>query len=71
MINKIKNYIEYKKKIKLLKMYAVNQITNIVVNNAEYINGFQKLLLAASGANDADKLKELVKEFDVLTKGKK
>lgn len=71
MINKIKNYIEHKRKIKLLKIYAVNQIANIVVNYSDYLGGFQKLLLAANNTDDINELKNLAKEFDKLTKGKK
>ena len=32
MFKKIINYIEYKKKVRILKMIAVNQLTNFVVN---------------------------------------
>lgn len=68
MITKIKNHIEYKKKLKLLKMIAVNQLTNIVVNKADYINGFQKLLLTASETDNAEELQKMLKDYMELVR---
>ena len=68
MIKKIKNHIEYKKKVKLLKMIAVNQLTNIIVNNADYVNGFQKLLLTMSKSNDATELQKSLDDYVDLVK---
>lgn len=68
MFKKIINHIEYRKKVKLLKMIAVNQITNIVVNNADYVNGFQKLLLTMSKSNDATELQKLLNDYVDLVK---
>ena len=68
MIKKIINRIEYKKKVKLLKMIAVNQLTNIIVNNADYVNGFQKLLLTMSKSDDAVELQKLLNDYVDLVK---
>ena len=63
MIKKIINHIEYKKKVKLLKMIAVNQLTNFVVNKTDYIEGFEKLLLTMAKSDDAVELQKLLKEI--------
>ena len=63
MIKKIINHIEYKKKVKLLKMIAVNQLTNIVVNKVDYIAGFEKLLLTMAKSDDATELQKLLNEY--------
>lgn len=68
MIKKIINYIEYRKKIKILKMIAVNQLTNFVVNKTDYIAGFQKLLLTMAKSDDAAELQKLVNEYMELVK---
>lgn len=68
MITKIKNHIEYKKKLKLLKMIAVNQLTNLVINKNDYINGFQKLLLTASETDNAEELQKMFKDYMELVR---
>lgn len=69
MLKKIKNYIEYKKKIKLLKIIFVNQLTNLVINKNDYIVGFQKLLLTMASSEDASKLQEMLNNYvDTLKK---
>ena len=68
MITKIKNHIEYKKKLKLLKMFAVNQLTNIIVSKIDYINGFQKLLLIASETDNAEELQKMFKDYMELVR---
>ena len=68
MIKKIINYIEYKKKVKLLKMFAINQLTNFVVNKTDYIAGFEKLLLTMSASNDAEELQKLLNDYIDLAK---
>lgn len=68
IIEKIKNHIEYKKKLKLLKMIAVNQLTNFVVNKNDYINGFQKLLLTASETDNAEELQKMLKDYMELVR---
>ena len=68
MIKKIINYIEYKKKVKLLKMFAVNQLTNFVVNKTDYIAGFEKLLLTMSKSDDAVELQKMLNEYVDLVK---
>ena len=68
MIKKIINHIEYRKKVKLLKMIAVNQLTNIIVNNADYVNGFQKLLLTMAKSDDATELQKLLNDYVDLVK---
>ena len=44
-------------------MIAVNHITNIVVNNNDYISGLQKLALTASQLDNADELQKTLNEF--------
>lgn len=56
MIKRIKERIAYRKKVKMLKIFAVNTITNFVVNNGAYINGIQKILLEV---NDAENSKDI------------
>ena len=68
LITKIKNYIEYKKKLKLLKMIAVNTLANIAVNKTDYIVGFQKLLITASKTDSAVELQKLLNEYVDLAK---
>lgn len=68
MIKKIINYIEYRKKIKILKIIAVNQLTSFVVNKTDYIAGFQKLLLTMAKSNDATELQKLLNEYMDLVK---
>lgn len=68
MIKKIINYIEYRKKVKILKMIAVNQLTNFVVNKTDYIAGFQKLLLTMAKSDDSTELQKLVNEYMELVK---
>lgn len=71
MFKKIINHIEYKKKVKLLKMIAVNQLTNIVINKTDYIVGLQKLLLTAAQSNDAVELQKILNDFvDLANKTK-
>ena len=71
MIKKIKNHIEYKKKVKLLKMIAVNQLTNIAINKVDYITGFEKLLLTMAKSNDATELQKLLNDYVDLVKNTK
>lgn len=68
MIKKIINHIEYRKKVKLLKMIAVNQLTNIVVNKTDYVVGFQKLLLTMSKSDDSTELQKLLNDYIALNK---
>lgn len=68
MLKKIIEYIEYRKKVKLLKRIAVNQLTNFAVNKADYITGFEKLLLTMAETNDAVELQKLLNEFVDLAK---
>ena len=68
MIKKIINYIEYRKKVKLLKMITVNQLTNFVVNKTDYIAGFEKLLLTMAKSDDATELQKLLNEYINLVK---
>lgn len=68
MIKKIINHIEYKKKVKLLKMIAVNQLTNFVVNKTDYIAGFEKLLLTMAKSDDAVELQKMLNEYVDLVK---
>ena len=68
MIKKIINHIEYRKKVKLLKMIAVNQLTNIVVNKADYIAGFEKLLLTMAQSDNATELQKLLNDYVGLVK---
>ena len=66
MIKKFIEWIEYRKKVKILKMIAVNQLTNFVVNKTDYIAGFEKLLLTMAKSDDAVELQKLLKEYTDL-----
>lgn len=68
MFKKIVNYIEYKKKVKILKMIAVNQLTSFFVNKTDYIAGFEKLLLTMAKSDDAAELQKLLNEYVDLVK---
>lgn len=71
IIKKIKNHIEYRKKVKLLKIIAVNQLTNFVVNKTDYIAGFEKLLLTMAKSDDATELQKLLNDYvDLVNKTK-
>lgn len=68
MIKKITNYIEYRKKVKILKMIVVNQLTSFVINKTDYIAGFQKLLLTMAKSDDVAELQKLLNEYMDLVK---
>lgn len=68
IIKRIMNHIEYRKKVKLLKIIAVNQLTNFVVNKTDYIAGFEKLLLTMAKSNDATELQKLLNDYVDLVK---
>ena len=63
MFKKIYHRIIYKKKLKTLKIYAVNQAINFIANKADYVEGFQKLLLTASATDNAEELQKMLNEF--------
>ena len=63
MFKKIYHHIIYKKKLKTLKIYAVNQAINFIANKADYVEGFQKLLLTASESDNAEELQKMLNEF--------
>lgn len=71
MFKRLINYIEYKKKVRLLKMIAVNTLSNFVVNRTDYAVGLQKLLLTASQMDDAVELQKVLNDFIDLTKATK
>ena len=71
IVKKIKNHIEYKKKVKLLKVIAVNQLTSFVINKTDYIVGFEKLLLTlAKTVTDAESQQALNNYVDLVKKTK-
>ena len=63
MFKKIYHHIIYKRKLKTLKIYAVNQAINFIANKADYVEGFQKLLLTASKSDNAEELQKMLNEF--------
>ena len=63
MFKKIYHHIIYKKKLKTLKIYAVNQAINFIANNSGYVDGFKKLLLTASASDNAEELQKMLNEF--------
>ena len=63
MFKKIYHHIIYKKKLKTLKIYVVNQAINFIANNADYVEGFKKLLLTASASDNAEELQTMLDEF--------
>lgn len=63
MIKKIYHHFIYKKKLKTLKIYAVNQAINFIANKADYVEGFQKLLLTAFATDNAEELQKMLNEF--------
>ena len=63
MIKKIVNYIEYKKRLRLLKVIAVNKLTDFVINNDSYIVGFNKLLLAMANSDNAEELQKILNDY--------
>ena len=68
IIKKIKNHIEYKEKVKLLKVIAVNQLTSFAINKTDYIVGFEKLLLTMAKTDDAVELQKLLNDYVDLVK---
>lgn len=67
MLKKIKMHLEYKKKVKILKMVAVNQLTNIIISKHDYIVGFEKLLITMANTDNADELQKTLNDYlDVL-----
>ena len=63
MIKKIIRHIEYRKKVKILRMYTVNQLTNLLVSKGDYVLGFQELLLTASKSDNAEELQKMLNDF--------
>ena len=63
MIKKIKNHIMYKKKLKLLKVFFVNELANLVVSKNDYVMGFEKLLITMSNSDDADELQKALDNY--------
>ena len=71
IVKKIINHIEYRKKVKLLKVIAVNQLTSFAINKTDYIVGFEKLLLTmAKTVTDADSQQALNDYIDLMKKTK-
>ena len=67
MFKKIKMNLEYKKKVKILKMVAVNQLTNIIISKHDYLVGFEKLLITMANTDNADELQKTLNDYlDVL-----
>lgn len=67
MFKKIKMHLEYKKKVKILKMVAVNQLTNIIISKHDYLVGFEKLLITMANTDNADELQKTLNDYlDVL-----
>lgn len=67
MFKKIKMHLEYKKKVKILKMVVVNQLTNIVISKHDYLVGFEKLLITMANTDNADELQKTLNDYlDVL-----
>ena len=67
MFKKIKMHLEYKKKVKILKMFAVNQLTNIIISKHDYLVGFEKLLITMANTDNADELQKTLNDYlDVL-----
>ena len=46
-----------------MKIYAVNQAINFIANNADYVEGFKKLILTASASDNAEELQKMLNEF--------
>ena len=63
MFKKIYHHIIYRKKLKTLKIYAVNQAINFIANKTDHVEGFQKLLLSASKSDNAEELQKMLNEF--------
>ena len=63
MFKKIYHHFIYRKKLKTLKIYAVNQAINFIANKTDYVEGFQKLLLTASKLDNAEELQKTLNEF--------
>ena len=68
MIKKIIAYIEYKKKLRSLKMIAVNQLANFVVNKTDYIVGFENLLLTLGRTSDSLEMQRILNDYETLVK---
>ena len=63
MFKKIYHHFIYRKKLKTLKIYAVNQAINFIANKADYVEGFKKLVLTASASDNAEELQKMLNEF--------
>lgn len=63
MIKRIKNRILYKKRVRLLKVYAVNTLVTLTINNGEFINGFQKLLLALNDTKTNTEVNNMLLDY--------
>lgn len=64
MIKKITNYLQYKKRLKLLKQIGVAKLSDLVINKSDYINGFGNELNSVSD----DQLVEKEKTFNLELK---
>lgn len=53
----------YKKKLKLLKVFFVSQLANIVISKNDYIVGFEKLLITMSNSDNAAELQKILDDY--------
>lgn len=63
MFKKIKMHLEYKKKVKILKMVAVNQLTNIIISKHDYLVGFEKFLITMANNDNAEELQKALNDY--------
>ena len=63
MFKKIKMHLEYKKKVKILKMVVVNQLTNIVISKHDYLVGFEKLLITMANTDNTEELQKTLNDY--------
>lgn len=63
MFKKIKMHLEYKKKVKILKMVVVNQLTNIIISKHDYLVGFEKFLITMANNDNAEELQKALNDY--------
>ncbi len=63
MIKNLITYFTYKRRLRLLKIILVNHVMNIVVNNNDFVIGFERLLIALANNDNSNEYGQILKDY--------
>ena len=63
MIKNFITYLSYRRKLRLLKIILVNHIMHIVVNNNDFIVGFERLLSTLATNENTTEYMKIVNDY--------